>query len=168
MAASSGGPAERDRGPLVAGPEVVPLEAVPFPMLMADGDGRVRSVNSRWVRASGLSREQAAGTGWLAALAPDQRPLVSQAVERIRHGGDHYRGRHRWAERPTLATWYMTSHRQAGDLLIGIAVTETDPGSGPPPDPYRAELRALLSSAESLAATLDRLLLRLPEPPQAG
>jgi PAS domain S-box-containing protein len=159
VAASGDRPSPEVQDQLVGGPDVVPLEVVPFAMLLADGHGRVRSVNRRWVQASGLSPEAAAGRGWLAALAEGERVLVEQGLDRVRAGAPCYQGRHRWSHRAARATWYMTSRRQGGDLLIGIAVSE--PVAAASTDPYLAELSALLRSADALLASLDRFILRL-------
>lgn len=160
VAASADAPAPGQRGPLLGEPEVVPLELVPFPMLLADGEGRVRSANRRWIQTSGMTLDAAVGSGWLAALDDPARAAVEEGLARLRAGASSYQARHRWAHRPGWAVWHLAAQRQAGEVVITIALSE--PAAGRPPDPLRAELAALMRSADALADTLDRLLTRLP------
>jgi hypothetical protein len=49
-------------GPIIAGPAVVPFEAVPVAMLIADPAGEALAVNLKWVQLS-VSRDRLAGRG---------------------------------------------------------------------------------------------------------
>lgn len=176
----------------LGGPEVVPLEVVPFAMLVADRSGRVRTVNRRWVEMTGLDLEASAGSGWLEALRPEDRPAVEAAVACMARTSSPRRAEFRWgAPQGGSASWWLASVDTAGERLVGIAVgpgpiAENPPASGLPPavaapatpatpatvalsrpgwdrpDPVLRELPGLLRSFEALLSTLDRLVDRLP------
>lgn len=163
-----------DRDRLLTRPEVVPLDVVPFPMLVADGVGRVLAVNSQWVEVSGLSREASLGLGWLTVLDPEDRramqaelALVAATATPARQElGSPARDGHK-------SMWWLAPRQQAGEQLIGIAVGEPlavhpdeGPGwaepSGAGGDRLLVEVPALLRSIDALLATIDRLADRLP------
>lgn len=53
--------------------------AAPIAICQADADGLCRYNNIRWQQMSGLSFEESLGTGWLAAVHPDDQAGLAQA-----------------------------------------------------------------------------------------
>lgn len=165
-------------GGLLAAPAVVPLDVVPFAMLVADASGRVLTVNRRWVALSGLDTAASLGLGWLAVLGPEDRIALHAAVRQVGSGGPGRRLEHVWAGTGgRRATWWLASHEWAGQKLVGLAVAEPvgpavsaarTPAAGGIPGPSAedrdrvlAEVPGLLQSVAALLDTLDRLVERL-------
>lgn len=148
-------------GAILGGPTVVPMDVVPFPMLVADATGRALAVNLRWAELSGLGRERSLGYGWLSVLRPEDRLALRSQVERVAAGDGDLRADYAWL--PTAggrAIWWLAAHQRAGERVVGIAVGSVV-GAGPAAeveDPVRAEMAALLASVGSLLDTLDRLV----------
>lgn len=147
-------------GRLLPSPAVVPLDLVPFPMLVADPVGRVLAVNQRWVRLTGLDRARSMGSGWLAALRPEDRSALRALVQAVGKGreGSCADFPLRRSGSPCFG-WWMVAHQRTAERLVGIALGE------PPrytPDPVAEELPSLLQSAKGLLDVLDRLVARLP------
>ncbi|MDE3205874.1 MAG: hypothetical protein KGQ66_16825 [Acidobacteriota bacterium] len=160
IAATAGQPRQpAAAGPLVAGPALIPLDVVPFAMLLADRLGHVRATNHLWERASGLGPEPSRGTGWLAALAGSARHDLTAGVAAARPGGPVQQGALVWAGGRRRSTWLMVAHEQAGEVVVGIAIGQPEPLAAA--DPLLYELRGLLDSAEEMALSLDRLIGRL-------
>ncbi|HWE56869.1 MAG TPA: PAS domain-containing protein [Acidimicrobiales bacterium] len=114
-------------GTFVEGPNVVPLEMVPFPMLVADDRGRVLAVNSRWTEFSGLSREDSLGVGWHGVL--DHAAPLEDLVARVAAGQVGHGDACEWtAVGGRRAQWWVGSEVRAGERLVGLAVgrIETD------------------------------------------
>jgi PAS domain S-box-containing protein len=160
---------------LLAGPEVVPLEAVPVALLIADWSGRVRAVNARWAELSGLTPEESMGAGWLQALARPDRPAIEAALSRLECGPAVDGGESRWAEREGRAVWHVAAESRAGERVIGIAVTHLPAPSPLPfgaprtelPHPLRTELPHPLRTElpDPLRTELpDPLRTELPDP----
>lgn len=165
---------ESDR--ILLRPEVVPLDVVPFPMLVADALGRVLAVNGRWVEVSGLSREASLGIGWQSVLDPDDRRALQAELTLVATTGAPGRQELGWPGRDgRRAAWWLAPRDRSGEQLIGLAVGE--PLAAPAPfepvilrprsepgraDPLLAEVPVLLRSIDALLATLDRLADRLP------
>jgi PAS domain-containing protein len=154
--AGPNGAAELTR--LLSGPAVVPLDAVPVAMLVADRSGRVRAANARWTALSGLDATSSLGSGWLAAIREEQRASLQAAVDQVAAGGPPRRLCRRWGPAGGgAAIISLSSVEQAGDRLIGIAV-EPAPGR---PAPLGEEVIGLLRSVDALMETLDRVVARL-------
>jgi PAS domain S-box-containing protein len=81
-------------------------ESIPAIVWTALADGRVDYVNRRWVDYTGMSAEESMGTGWAAAVHPDDVAPTREAWERSLRDGSvfdreiRYRraadGAHRW------------------------------------------------------------------------
>lgn len=176
-------------GGLLAGPAVVPLDLLPFPMLVADHAGQILAVNQRWVRLTGLSSQQSLGSGWLAALRPEDRGPLSSLVQAVGAGAPGRRVEYPLAAfGGALFSWWLAAHRRAGERLVGIAVGEADgrvepqkvewrgverrgvnrrkdqPDARPPlsADPILDQLPALLRSIRTLLNDLEAVVERLP------
>jgi PAS domain S-box-containing protein len=54
-------------------------EASPALIFLAQPDGSAEYFNRRWLEYTGLSMEEARGTGWLACIHPDERPELESA-----------------------------------------------------------------------------------------
>jgi hypothetical protein len=183
-------------GRLLGGPTVVPLDVVPFAMLVADASGAVRAVNQAWVEMSGLDVRSSRGTGWLAWVDQNDWEPVQAAIQRVVAGFDPARYHFRGAD-GRGATWRVVSIERAGEILVGIGV-EPDPvamaevpdlsvtrpaPAAIPAEPATAVLRlvtepadedplapavaGLFRSLDALLATIDRLAERLQLPPSA-
>ena len=127
-------------GRLLSAPAVLPLDLVPFPMLVADPVGRVLAVNQRWVRLTGLAESESTGSGWLAALRPQDRSEAVSLVQAVGAGSPGTRSE--FGLRSTGAAtfgWWLVAHERAGERLVGLAIGEVsrDPSSRDPvvPDP---------------------------------
>ena len=163
---------------LAPGPQVIPVDAVPLAMLVADRGGRVQAVNERWVQVSGLSRAHSLGSGWLDALPEAERASLQAVVDQVAAGGPGRRLDYSWGpgEDAGRATWFLASIAGAGETLVGIAIDvhPPTPAAEAAPDrrtgstgrveddPVRAELVGLLRSVDALLTTLDRVVDRLP------
>ena len=63
------------------------VESSPQALWVMDAEGNNLDVSSRWVRATGLSKEQTRNRGWLEALHPDDvEPTVKAMEESLRTG----------------------------------------------------------------------------------
>jgi PAS domain-containing protein len=165
VGSTEGGTAANDRFRLPVRPAVVPLDVVPFPMLVADGIGRVLAVNSLWVEVSGLSCEDSLGLGWLGLLDAEDRRAMQAELALVAATASPARLELGWSERDGhRSAWWLAPREHPGEHLIGIAVGE--PLAVHPPagevDRLVLEVPALLRSIDALLATIDRLADRLP------
>lgn len=162
---------EAQGGPAVlGGPVVVPLEMVPFPMLVADCAGQVLATNRRWADLSGLAPPASLGYGWTGVLGPADRYLIETEVERVAADGEATRIELGWEATSstfgfTRSTWWIAPHAGAGERLVGIAVALDAPGAAlrADRDPLAAEIPELLRSLDALMGTLDRLVAMLAD-----
>lgn len=53
------------------------LHALPVGVFYLDADGKCTYVNNRWCEMSGMTSEEALGSGWMQVLHPDDRELVA-------------------------------------------------------------------------------------------
>lgn len=139
-------------GGLLAGPTVVPVELVPFPMLISDGAGRVLAVNQRWIRLTGLTPTDSRGSGWLAAVHPDERPAVRALVESVAGGAPIRRGEFALLPTGTMRSWWLASHERAGQRLVGIAVGEPVGREAPAATPASAAAATPAAAAAAAPA----------------
>ena len=81
------------------------IDAVPVLLWSARPDGSAEFLNRRWLEYTGLSLEQASGSGWLASIHPDDRNTLVEywksLLETATHGGIEARlrsfdGEYRW------------------------------------------------------------------------
>ena len=136
-------------GRLLGGPGVVPLDVVPFAMLVADGSGAVRTVNQAWIELSGLDSRASLGSGWLAAVGDPDRTTLQDAIHRAVSGFGPARCRSRWNASDRGVTWRVAAVRRAGDILVGIGV-DVDPVPVAAPEPAA---EAMIPATAPLAAT---------------
>jgi PAS domain-containing protein len=62
------------------------LDAVPVPVVVAEADGFATQVNTAWCRASGRSREESTGFGWLEAVESADRCRLLAAAPWVAAG----------------------------------------------------------------------------------
>ncbi|HKF54181.1 MAG TPA: PAS domain S-box protein [Blastocatellia bacterium] len=74
-------------------------EVSPVGIFYADPQARCVYVNDRWCEIAGLSAEEAAGTGWVRALHPDDRERVLDEWRRAAEQSRHFKSEYR-VERP--------------------------------------------------------------------
>jgi PAS domain S-box-containing protein len=74
-------------------------EVSPVGIFYADPRARCVYVNDRWCEIAGLSAEEAAGTGWVRALHPDDRERVLDEWRRAAEQSRHFKSEYR-VERP--------------------------------------------------------------------
>lgn len=181
-------------GRLLGGPGVVPLDVVPFALLVADASGSVRTVNQAWLELSGLDTRSSRGSGWLASVAESDRASLHAAVQRVAAGFGPARGRFRWHTGDQGSTWRVAAIERAGEIQVGIGVdldaipmpqaaAEPAPAEPAPPaspaavlrlvtepadeDPLAPAVAGLFRSLDALLVTIDRLAERLQLPTPA-
>jgi hypothetical protein len=162
-------PAARTGG-VIAGPRVVPFDAVPLAMLVADSSGGVLAVNDRWVELSGRPGVESLGAGWLESLDACSAARVRAAVGRAAGGQAVVTVESLLAGRPSR--WVLASYEWAGETLVGIAVETLGESRLAPVEsrlapvesrlaPAAGDLDAVLRELSSLCDDLDGLLGRL-------
>lgn len=101
----------------------------PVGIFETDANGLCTFVNERWCEFAGMRPEEALGTGWSAAIHPDDRDRVFEAWSRaVREGGElqlEFR-----SVRPDGATFWLDGRARAlrgpGDRVTGYVGTLTD------------------------------------------
>ena len=107
-------------------------QKLPVGIFMTDPHGECRYVNDRWCWLAGMTAEQAAGSGWIRALHPDDRDQILQAWrqsgEQVEFVAQHrFRtpsGRETWLnirvvplrDRVGRITGHLGAHTDIGDL----------------------------------------------------
>ena len=71
-------------------------EQLPVGVFMTDAQGEYRYVNDRWCQLTGLTAEQAAGSGWISALHPEDRESMLHAWRQAVKGGSEFVAQHRF------------------------------------------------------------------------
>ena len=145
-------------GRLLGGPTVVPLDVVPFAMLVADASGSVRVVNQAWMDASGIDARSSRGSGWLASVAENDRPSLLAVIQRVGAGFGPAHCHYRWMDGDRGATWRVVAIERAGEILVGIGV-DLDPmttqiPAAPAPPQVRAPEPTQVRAPEPAAASL--------------
>ena len=84
------------------------LQQLPAGVFLTDAQGEVRYVNDRWQLLAGLTAEQAAGSGWIQALYPDDRdPVLRLWRDVIRNHGE-FAAEHRFRTPSGRVKWLNT------------------------------------------------------------
>jgi PAS domain S-box-containing protein len=110
---------------IIAGPAVVPFEAVPVAMLIADPAGEALGVNMKWVELSGISTMASLGSGWLEAVSPDWRSKLRADVRRVATVGTGLAVDYpRWSPTGRWTRWWLQAYERAGERLVGIAAAD--------------------------------------------
>jgi PAS domain S-box-containing protein len=103
------------------------VDTIPTLAWSADPDGSAEFHNQRWLDYTGLSAKQALGSGWEAAIHPDDLPRILKAFREALTSGKPYElegrfrrldGEFRWflfhgspraTDRGKVAKWYGTN-----------------------------------------------------------
>lgn len=108
-------------GSALADPRVVPFDAVPVAMLVADASAAVLAVNARWVAMSGRSAASSLGPGWLEGFDPLARGRMRAEIRRVAEAGEATIVECRMGAPPSVTTrWLLASYQWAGETLVGI------------------------------------------------
>jgi PAS domain S-box-containing protein len=103
--------------------------AVPVGIFRTDIEGNCIYVNDRWCEISGLSIDEAAGFGWVNAIHPSDRELVTTEWNNSVQEKRHFRLEYRFLNQAGQITWVygqaVAEHDQAGEI-IGYVGTNTD------------------------------------------
>lgn len=103
--------------------------AVPVGIYRTNAAGECLYVNERWCEIAGLTAAEAAGTGWVRALHPDDRAMVAQAWDYLVQTGETFRLEYRFQRPDGLATWVFGQAVQELDengTIVGYVGTITD------------------------------------------
>lgn len=143
-------PLVRPNSVFVDGPVVVPLEALPFPLVIAERGGRALAVNTRWSRRSGLDPAASLDLGWLDAFEPRSASRLRTDIERVAAGDGEACGRYAWRrEAVEPLTWHLAPFVQPPDVLVSLALVESR---------RDAALRAVLMALLGVVAGVERLI----------
>jgi PAS domain-containing protein len=153
--------------PLVAGPAVVPFDAVPFAMLIVDPAAEVVALNTKWLQLSGLTRAASFGSGWLSILPPASRSEVRIGVRAVATTGASATAEYRVGAAGRRTRWWLTSYERVSEGLVSIAVADSapaDPAVTEPPraDPAVSDAAAASGSEPEGDRLCDELLAALP------
>ena len=108
------------------------LEQLPAGVLLTNAQGECRYVNDRWRQWSGLTAEQAMGSGWSSALHPDDREPMLRAWRQTVESGSEFTIEHRFRTPAGRETWLSTraaplrdhAGRIAGYLGVHANITD--------------------------------------------
>lgn len=89
--------------------------AAPVGIYRTSLEGNCLYVNERWCHIAGLTATEAAGTGWIQALHPDDRTMIAQEWERFIQAQGTFRLEYRFQRPDGSITW-----------VFGQAVAERD------------------------------------------
>jgi hypothetical protein len=166
------------------------IELAPVGLLVAASDGHVIATNQAWSELSNLSGPDSTGQGFLAALAPAERPRFQDDLRQVALGTDQVVGDYHLEAGSTRrrTRWWLRPHNRNGVPLVVMAVGDftspAEPGSRLTPagtpvevaDVIIAELIAIgftlascVNTADDMAfsrvaqvvADLDRIVQRL-------
>jgi diguanylate cyclase (GGDEF)-like protein/PAS domain S-box-containing protein len=84
------------------------VQQLPVGIFMTDARGECRYVNDRWCRLTGLTAEQAAGSGWIQAFHPDDRDQVLQTWRQVVEQGNEFVADLRFRCPSGRVTWLNT------------------------------------------------------------
>ena len=84
------------------------LQQLPAGIFLTDAQGEFRYVNDRWQLLAGLTAEQAAGTGWIQALHPDDRDPMLETWRRAIQNSTEFVVDHRFRTPSGRVKWLNT------------------------------------------------------------
>ena len=93
----------------------------PVGIFHTDADGDVTFVNEKWCQLGGMTAEAAMGKGWLKALHPDDRKLVSSSWYNAAKNNEHFENEYRYVNADGVVTWCfvqaLPEFDKAGDVI---------------------------------------------------
>ena len=101
----------------------------PVGIYRTDPHGRCVYVNERWCELTGLTMETALGTGWEAALHPEDAPLIAAEWRRACLAGEHFRMEYRYLQPDGRVLWVFgqaIEERNPDGTIAGYVGTSTD------------------------------------------
>ena len=135
----------------------------PVGIFQRDAEGKNTFVNDRWCLMTGMTAEEAAGSGWLAALHPDDRDRVMRDWQRVAPAGEEFSSEYRYLTRQGKVTWVHgravpirdERHEVVGYLGTSTDVTERKRAEWLERD--RREVLELVTEDRAIGDVLDRL-----------
>jgi PAS domain-containing protein len=100
------------------------IELAPVGLLVAASDGRVIATNQAWSELSNRSGPDSTGQGFLAALAPAERPRCQDDLRQVALGTDQVIGDYH-LEAGSIrrrTRWWLRPHNRNGVPLVLMAV----------------------------------------------
>ena len=88
--------------------------AGPAGIYATDASGSCVFVNDKWQELSGLTREEALGTGWRQAIHPEDVGYVDKAWSAFAHGGAPFAVEFRFLRRDGSIAWVASRAVQFG------------------------------------------------------
>ncbi len=100
------------------------IELAPVGLLVAASDGHVIATNQAWSELSNLSGPDSTGQGFLAALAPAERPRFQDDLRQVALGTDQVVGDYHLEAGSTRrrTRWWLRPHNRNGVPLVVMAV----------------------------------------------
>jgi two-component system CheB/CheR fusion protein len=105
------------------------LDFAPVGIFETDAEGNCLYVNRRWCELAGMAPEQAMGTGWVAALHPDDRERVRREWYDAAAAGREFVSEYRFRTPDGRVTWLQGSAagvRDESGNIAGFAGTLND------------------------------------------
>jgi PAS domain S-box-containing protein len=103
--------------------------AAPVGIYRTNTQGECLYVNERWCEISGLTAAEAAGTGWIRGLHPDDREMIAQAWDHFVQTAETFRLEYRFQRLDGVTTWVFGQAVQeidANGMVKGYVGTITD------------------------------------------
>lgn len=105
------------------------VEAAPAGIYLADAQGNCTYVNPYWCAMAGMSREEAAGQGWMRGLHPEDRALVAAQWNQMVESEGHWALEYRFQTPEGAITWVSgraVALRDANGKLTGYLSINVD------------------------------------------
>lgn len=103
--------------------------SAPVGIFLADGQGKCVYVNDRWCQMAGITRDQAMGGGWRAAVHPDDRERLIAEWEAATRKARKFDTEHRFLDSSGRIVWSAVSGvpvRDRKGRIVGYVGTVTD------------------------------------------
>jgi PAS domain S-box-containing protein len=104
-------------------------ENSPVGIFQTDAKGSTIYVNPRWCQISGLSKEEAMGTGWLSAIHGDDKEKLSNGWKKATQAHDSSIADYRFVHKDGTITWVIGQaipKRNSKNKIVGYVGTITD------------------------------------------
>ena len=104
-------------------------EVSPAGIFQTDSEGLTTYVNPRWCQISGMSKEEALGTGWLSAVHSEDKDTLSNGWERATGVHESSTAEYRFVRKDGTIAWVIGQaipERNSENKLLGYIGTITD------------------------------------------